>query len=134
MKEEEKKKMKKSYFDVVGLCCSSEIPLIENILKPLEGIKEVSVIVPSRTVIVMHYPSVISQSQIGKSTLLLYLSLSQRLFSLSFLNLNLMDQITYTNTGVIESIQILNSWLWLEICFLFFAFPFQARDKMSQLM
>ncbi|KAK4265523.1 hypothetical protein QN277_026568 [Acacia crassicarpa] len=63
--KEERKKIKKSYFDVVGLCCSSEIPLIENILKPLEGIKEVSVIVPSRTVIVMHDTSVISQVQIA---------------------------------------------------------------------
>ena len=66
MKEEERKKTKKSYFDVVGLCCSSEIPLIENILKPLEGIKEVSVIVPSRTVIVVHDTSLISPFQIGK--------------------------------------------------------------------
>lgn len=62
---EEKKKLQKSYFDVVGLCCSSEVPLIENILKPLQGIKEVSVIVPSRTVIVVHDTLVISQLQIG---------------------------------------------------------------------
>jgi len=62
---DEKKKLQKSYFDVVGLCCSSEVPLIENILKPLQGIKEVSVIVPSRTVIVVHDTLVISQLQIG---------------------------------------------------------------------
>jgi len=59
------KKLQKSYFDVVGLCCSSEVPLIENILKPLQGIKEVSVIVPSRTVIVVHDTLLISQLQIG---------------------------------------------------------------------
>lgn len=64
---EEKKKLQKSYFDVVGLCCSSEVPLIENILKPLQGIKEVSVIVPSRTVIVVHDTLVISQLQIVKA-------------------------------------------------------------------
>lgn len=64
---EEKKKLQKSYFDVVGLCCSSEIPLIENILKPLQGIKEVSVIVPSRTVIVLHDSLLISQLQIVKA-------------------------------------------------------------------
>ncbi|XP_061361511.1 putative inactive cadmium/zinc-transporting ATPase HMA3 isoform X1 [Gastrolobium bilobum] len=61
------KKLQKSYFDVLGLCCSSEVPLIENILKPLEGIKEVSVIVPSRTVIVVHDSLVISQLQIVKA-------------------------------------------------------------------
>ncbi|KAK7291872.1 hypothetical protein RIF29_07369 [Crotalaria pallida] len=61
------KKLQKSYFDVLGLCCSSEVPLIENILKPLEGVKEVSVIVPSRTVIVVHDILVISQLQIVKA-------------------------------------------------------------------
>ncbi|KAM1820249.1 hypothetical protein ACFX11_001821 [Malus domestica] len=53
------------YFDVLGLCCSSEVPLIENILKPLEGVKNVSVIVPSRTVIVVHDSLLISQLQNG---------------------------------------------------------------------
>lgn len=66
MASQEKKKLQKSYFDVLGLCCSSEVPLIEGILKPLEGIKEVSVIVPSRTVIVVHDGLIISQLQIGK--------------------------------------------------------------------
>ncbi|KAM1711538.1 hypothetical protein TB1_001825 [Malus domestica] len=55
------------YFDVLGLCCSSEVPLIENILKPLEGVKEVSVIVPSRTVIVVRDSLLISQLQIVKA-------------------------------------------------------------------
>jgi Cd2+/Zn2+-exporting ATPase len=64
----EGKKLQKSYFDVVGLCCSSEVTLIENILKPLQGIKEVSVIVPSRTVIVVHDTNLISQLQIGSFT------------------------------------------------------------------
>ncbi|XP_009344843.2 putative inactive cadmium/zinc-transporting ATPase HMA3 isoform X1 [Pyrus x bretschneideri] len=61
------KKFQKTYFDVLGLCCSSEVPLIENILKPLEGVKEVSVIVPSRTVIVVHDILLISQLQIVKA-------------------------------------------------------------------
>ncbi|XP_057468407.1 putative inactive cadmium/zinc-transporting ATPase HMA3 [Actinidia eriantha] len=60
------KKLKKSYFDVVGLCCSSEVPLIEKILKPLDGVKDVSVIVPSRTVIVVHDTLIISHLQIVK--------------------------------------------------------------------
>ncbi|KAA8535752.1 hypothetical protein F0562_030746 [Nyssa sinensis] len=61
------KKLQKSYFDVLGLCCSSEVPLIEKILKPLEGVKNVSVIVPSKTVIVIHDNLLISQAQIVKA-------------------------------------------------------------------
>ncbi|XP_058212657.1 putative inactive cadmium/zinc-transporting ATPase HMA3 [Rhododendron vialii] len=62
-----KKKLQKSYFDVVGLCCSSEVPLIEKILKPMEGVKDVSVIVASRTLIVLHDDLLISQLQIVKA-------------------------------------------------------------------
>lgn len=62
---ETKKKLQKSYFDVLGLCCSSEVPLIENILKTLDGVIDVSVIVPSRTVIVVHDNLLVSQLQIG---------------------------------------------------------------------
>ncbi|KAK8550098.1 hypothetical protein V6N13_118631 [Hibiscus sabdariffa] len=61
------KKLQKSYFDVLGLCCSSEVPLIENILKSIEGVKQVSVIVPTRTVIVLHDNLLVSQLQIVKA-------------------------------------------------------------------
>ena len=61
----ENKKMERSHFDVLGICCSSEIPLIENILKPLQGIKQITVIVPTRTLIVVHDSLLISQLQIG---------------------------------------------------------------------
>lgn len=57
--------LKKSYFDVLGICCSSEIPVIENILKEIEGIKEIRVIVATRTVIVLHDDLLVSQAQIG---------------------------------------------------------------------
>ncbi|RWR75219.1 Cation-transporting P-type ATPase [Cinnamomum micranthum f. kanehirae] len=60
-------KFQKSYFDVLGLCCSSEVPLIEKILSPLEGIEKISVIVPTRTVIVVHDNLLISQIQIVKA-------------------------------------------------------------------
>ncbi|XP_058068305.1 cadmium/zinc-transporting ATPase HMA3 isoform X2 [Magnolia sinica] len=60
-------KFQKSYFDVLGICCSSEVPLIEKILQPLEGIEKVSVIVPTRTVIVVHDNLLISQIQIVKA-------------------------------------------------------------------
>ncbi|XP_038695841.1 cadmium/zinc-transporting ATPase HMA2-like isoform X2 [Tripterygium wilfordii] len=64
MSTEGKKKLQKSYFDVLGLCCSSEVPLVENILKSIDGIKDFSVIVPTRTLIVLHDNLVISQLQI----------------------------------------------------------------------
>ncbi|KAJ4959048.1 hypothetical protein NE237_026159 [Protea cynaroides] len=56
--------VRRTYFDVLGLCCSSEVRLIENILKPLYGVMEVSVIAPTKTVIVVHDNVVISQSEI----------------------------------------------------------------------
>ncbi|KAI3827671.1 hypothetical protein L1987_01752 [Smallanthus sonchifolius] len=59
--------LEKSYFDVLGLCCSSEVPLIEKILKPLDGVHHVSVVVPTRTVIVLHDVSIISPFQIVKA-------------------------------------------------------------------
>ncbi|PIA43858.1 hypothetical protein AQUCO_01800119v1 [Aquilegia coerulea] len=62
----EAKKYQKSYFDVLGICCSSEVPLIMNMLRPLNGVQDVNVIVPSRTVIVIHDNLVISDIQIVK--------------------------------------------------------------------
>ncbi|KAL4590075.1 hypothetical protein LXL04_002994 [Taraxacum kok-saghyz] len=67
MKDKSSNNLEKSYFDVLGLCCSSEVPLIEKILRPIEGVHEVSVIVPSRTVIVLHDPVLVSQHQIVKA-------------------------------------------------------------------
>ncbi|CAA7407424.1 unnamed protein product [Spirodela intermedia] len=57
----------KSYFDVLGICCSSEVPLVEKILKSLPGVLTVSVIVPSRTVIVVHDAALVSQLDIVKA-------------------------------------------------------------------
>ncbi|XP_073277782.1 cadmium/zinc-transporting ATPase HMA3-like isoform X1 [Primulina huaijiensis] len=61
------KQFQKSYFDVLGLCCTSEIPLIERILNSLNGVKDFSVIVPTKTVIVVHDSLLVSQSQIVKA-------------------------------------------------------------------
>ncbi|PON52782.1 P-type ATPase, subfamily IB [Trema orientale] len=66
-KEQARKKLEKSYFDVLGLCCSSEVPLVENILKPLDGVKEVKVVIATKTVIVVHDNLLISQTQIAKA-------------------------------------------------------------------
>ncbi|XP_074263598.1 putative inactive cadmium/zinc-transporting ATPase HMA3 isoform X2 [Silene latifolia] len=47
-------KLEKSYFEVMGLCCSSEVALVERLLKPLDGVKDISVVVPTKTLIVLH--------------------------------------------------------------------------------
>uniref|UniRef100_A0A1D1YBN6 Cadmium/zinc-transporting ATPase HMA2 n=1 Tax=Anthurium amnicola TaxID=1678845 RepID=A0A1D1YBN6_9ARAE len=60
-------KYQKSYFDVLRICCPSEVPLIEKNLHPLEGVVSVSVIVPSRTVIVVHDSALLSQLEIVKA-------------------------------------------------------------------
>ncbi|CAI9760959.1 unnamed protein product [Fraxinus pennsylvanica] len=60
-------KFQKSYFDVLGLCCSSEVPLIERILKSMDGVKDFSINVPTKTVIVVHDTLLISQLQIVKA-------------------------------------------------------------------
>ncbi|KAF8772169.1 hypothetical protein HU200_006053 [Digitaria exilis] len=56
----------KSYFDVLGICCPSEVPLVERLLSPLPGVTKVTVIVPSRTVIVVHDAQATSPAQIVK--------------------------------------------------------------------
>ncbi|KAL2250936.1 putative inactive cadmium/zinc-transporting ATPase HMA3 [Sesamum indicum] len=61
------KKFQKSYFDVLGLFCSSESPTIERTLSSLDGVKDFSVIVPTKTVIVVHDSLLISQIQIVKA-------------------------------------------------------------------
>lgn len=63
---ETRKKWEKTYLDVLGVCCSAEVALVENLLAPLDGVRAVSVVVPSRTVIVEHDPAAVSQSRIVK--------------------------------------------------------------------
>ena len=58
--------LKKSYFEVLGLCCASEVALVERILKQLNGIQEICVILPTKTVVV-HHTHVISDVTIGTS-------------------------------------------------------------------
>ena len=55
----------KTHFDVLGICCPSEVPLVEKLLDPLPGVRKVTVIVPSRTVIVLHDADATSPAQIG---------------------------------------------------------------------
>eukprot|EP01018_Ginkgo_biloba_P027445 Gb_16135 [translate_table: standard] len=59
--------LEKTTFDVLGICCPSEVPLVEKTLKPLNGVERVSVNVASRTVTVIHNPLLISSSQLAKA-------------------------------------------------------------------
>lgn len=63
----DERKLEKSYFDVMGLCCSSEVPLIERVLKQLNGVQDISVVVPTRTVIVVHDVLNISSAEIARA-------------------------------------------------------------------
>jgi Cd2+/Zn2+-exporting ATPase len=63
-----RRKSEKTYLDVLGVCCSAEVALVERLLAPLDGVRTVSVVVPSRTVIVEHDPDAVSQSRIGTAT------------------------------------------------------------------
>uniref|UniRef100_A0ACD6A9J1 Uncharacterized protein n=1 Tax=Avena sativa TaxID=4498 RepID=A0ACD6A9J1_AVESA len=65
-KSETRKKWEKTYLDVLGVCCSAEVALVESLLARLDGVRAVSVVVPSRTVIVEHDPAAVSQSRIVK--------------------------------------------------------------------
>ncbi|XP_006658417.2 cadmium/zinc-transporting ATPase HMA3-like [Oryza brachyantha] len=58
------KKWKKTYLDVLGVCCSAEVALVERLLAPLDGVRVVSVVVASRTVVVEHDPAAASESAI----------------------------------------------------------------------
>jgi Cd2+/Zn2+-exporting ATPase len=58
-------KWEKTYLDVLGVCCSAEVALVERLLKPIDGVRSVTVVVPSRTVVVEHDPAAVSQSHIG---------------------------------------------------------------------
>lgn len=60
-----RRQWEKTYLDVLGVCCSAEVALVERLLAPLDGVRAVSVVVPSRTVVVEHDPAAVSQSRIG---------------------------------------------------------------------
>jgi len=55
----------RSTFNSKGICCSSEVPAILNILNPFDGIFEVNVVVPRKLIIVNHDCKVISAAQIA---------------------------------------------------------------------
>ncbi|CAM6098894.1 unnamed protein product [Calypogeia fissa] len=57
----------KTTFDVMGICCPSEVPLVKKILEPLPGVEEVLVNATSKTVIVLHDPTIISDVQLVKT-------------------------------------------------------------------
>ncbi|CAL5076305.1 unnamed protein product [Urochloa decumbens] len=56
----------KTYLDVLGICCTAEVALVERLLSPISGVRAVTVVVPSRTVIVEHDPAAVTQFHIVK--------------------------------------------------------------------
>jgi len=58
-------KVGKSDFHVNGMCCASEIPIIEKILQGSEGISKLSFNTPLRFVHVNHDPSIITAKEIA---------------------------------------------------------------------
>jgi copper chaperone CopZ len=58
-------KWEKTYLDVLGICCTAEVALVERLLAPIHGVRTVTVVVPSRTVIVDHDTAAVSQFHIG---------------------------------------------------------------------
>ncbi|CAM6093000.1 unnamed protein product [Calypogeia fissa] len=58
--------MIKTTFDVMGICCPSEVPLVKKILAPLPGVEEVLVNPTSKTVTVLHDPTVVADVQLVK--------------------------------------------------------------------
>ncbi|CAN6171471.1 unnamed protein product [Urochloa humidicola] len=56
----------KTYLDVLGICCTAEVALVERLLSPIAGVRAVTVVVPSRTVIVEHDAAAVSQFHIVK--------------------------------------------------------------------
>eukprot|EP01018_Ginkgo_biloba_P027444 Gb_28935 [translate_table: standard] len=65
IKMQANQELRKTTLDVLGICCPSEVPLIENILNALAGVEQVSVNVASKTVTVKHDPVSISSSQLA---------------------------------------------------------------------
>jgi copper chaperone CopZ len=55
----------RSTFSTKGICCSSEVPAILEILEPFDGVFEVKVVVPVKQVLVDHDCRVISATQIA---------------------------------------------------------------------
>ena len=56
----------RSTFATKGICCSSEVPFILDVLNPFDGVVNVSVVVPRKLVIVDHNCKIISAAQIAK--------------------------------------------------------------------
>lgn len=49
---------------VQGICCPSEVPLIHKILDKMEGVRDVKVVVPTKTVLVEHAATTVSAESI----------------------------------------------------------------------
>jgi copper chaperone CopZ len=55
-----KRKIVRSTMYCSGICCSSEVPLVNSALEPLDGVEKIMINVPLRNVIIDHDPSVVT--------------------------------------------------------------------------
>jgi len=69
----------RTYLDVLGVCCTAEVALVERLLSPIDGVRAITVVVPSRTVIVEHDAAAVSHLHIGNRTILLLSVSSSRI-------------------------------------------------------
>jgi copper chaperone CopZ len=58
------KNLARSTFVCAGICCSSEVPMIDSVLKPVTGIEKIMVNVPLKNVIIDHDPDLVSAADI----------------------------------------------------------------------
>ncbi|KAF4381265.1 hypothetical protein G4B88_009593 [Cannabis sativa] len=116
--------IKKSYFEVLGLCCASEVSLIEKIVRALNGVKHISVIVPTKTLIVFHDSLLLSDSQIVEAlNKARYVNIStQILVTLSFcvsMHNNVTKQIVTELSRMVGTLALQDYWEAGTIVFLF---------------
>lgn len=59
--------VQKTVYDVLGICCASEVALIHRILQPIPGVLEIYVNVPAKTTTVSYDPTVATDLQLVKA-------------------------------------------------------------------
>lgn len=55
-----KRRIVRSTIYCSGICCASEIPLVNSALEPLDGVEKIMINVPLRNVIIDHDPSIVT--------------------------------------------------------------------------
>jgi len=88
--------MVRSQFVCTKICCSSEIPMITNLLEPLEGVGTILINVPLKTVYVDHDPHTMTATQIEAL-------LQRHRFGATMTQDGSTTTTSHTNTGVVTA-------------------------------